>query len=150
LDSEGVAIVGQTDRLTAELVAEARSLKPALVVELLREQVRNLVAFIDGDAALAEREAKLPELLAVEDRLSAAQADLWTSWRPAGFTILWSALVEEFVLVGDAPPPPGSEGVAVYTWAEVEALKDAAPERVRAAQKLKKAFNGTVRCAPRP
>jgi hypothetical protein len=144
LDREGVAIVGQTDRLTAELVAEVRRLKPALVVELLREQARNLVAFIDGDAPLAERQAKLSELLAVEDRLSAAQKALWDSWHDAGFKIIWSPIVEEFILVGDGSPPPGGQGIVVYTWAEVEALKDAAPEHVIAAHKLKKEFNGTV------
>jgi hypothetical protein len=145
LDSEGVAIVGQTDRLTAELIAEARRLKPALVVELLREQVRNLVGFIDGDASLAERKEKLPEFLTVQDRLSSAEAALWASWRQAGFSIVWSPLVEEFILVGDAPPPPGSEGIAVYAWAEVASLKDATPERLQAVHKLKKAFSGTVR-----
>jgi len=133
---------------TPDLVAEARKLKPALKVELLREQAWNLVAFIDGDAPLAERQVKLPKLLAVEDRLSTAQEALWASWRRAGFTILWSSIVEEFILVGDAPPPPGSESMAVYTWAEIAALKDAAPERVIAAHKVKKAFAGTIR-APR-
>jgi hypothetical protein len=43
--------------------------------------------------------------------------------------------------------PPGSEGMAAYSWEEVSSLKDAAPERVIATYKLKKAFNATVRCA---
>jgi hypothetical protein len=145
LVGNGVRIMGQTERLASELLAEARRIKPALLVELLRKQAWDLAAFMDGDALLTERQAKLPELLAVEDRLSAAQEALWTSWRRAGFTILWSPLVEEFILVGDAPPPPGSEGMAAYSLAEVEALKEAAPERVIAAHKLKKVFSGAVR-----
>lgn len=139
---------GAVDALPADLLAALRQAKPALIIELLRKQAWDLAAFIDGNTPLAERQARLPELLAVEDRLSAAEEQLWASWWRAGFTILWSPLVEEFILVGDAPPPPGSEGMAVYTWAEVEALKAASPERVIAAHKLKKAFNGTARCAP--
>lgn len=138
IDNEGVAIVGQTDRLTAELVGEARKLKPALLVELLREQAEALTASVEGDAPLAERQARLRELLAVEERLTRAQLELWASWRRDGFTILWSPLVEEFILAGGGPAPPGHEGLVVYSWDEVEAMKDASPEAVVRAHRVKK------------
>ncbi len=61
---------------------------------------------------------------------------------------MWSALVEEFIVIGDPPPPPGSEALVHYTWEEAEALRNASPEHVIAAHRVKKAFKGEVRpCA---
>jgi hypothetical protein len=145
LEGGKLHVRGAVDALPADLLAALRQAKPALIIELLHKQAWDLAAFINGDALLTERQARLPELLAVEEKLSAAQEALWASWRRAGFTILWNPLVEEFILVGDSSPPPGSEGMAVYTRAEVEALKDAAAERVIAAHKLKKVFSGAVK-----
>lgn len=146
VEGEGIRVVGPTERIPSDLMAEARRTKLAIRLVLLRNQGEKLAAFIDGDTPLSERQAHLPELMALQEKIAVAQEDLWAAWRREGFTILWSPLVEEFVLVGDSTPPPGSEGYAVYTWAEVAALKDAAPERVVAAHKIKKAFSGMVRC----
>ncbi|MGA2764341.1 MAG: hypothetical protein ABSG17_13355 [Spirochaetia bacterium] len=144
LSKDGVSIVGAVKNIPEELKAAARRAKPALVVELLREKARALHDTIDGDAPYEKRLARLLEYQETTDKLAQAQERLFASWREAGFTVTWSALVEEFILVGDAPPPPGSEGFVVYSLGEVEALKDASPERVIQAHKVKKAFAGTV------
>ncbi len=149
LAGEGLDIAGDTGRLAPELVAEARRIKPALIVELLRENVRVLAAFIDGDTRLAERQARLPEYLETVDRLTAAEQRLFAWWREAGFRTFWSGLVEELILVGEGLPPAGSEAYTVYTWPEVAALKDRSPEDVAQAHRVRKVFRGTVRTAGR-
>ena len=145
LTEGSVKVVGEVDRVPTSLMAEARRAKLALRHTLLRQQAQALVAIIDGDTPLAQRQVKLPELRVVEERLFAAQKALWASWRQDGFLILWSTVLEEFILVGDPPPPPGSEALALYTRAEVEAMKVVSPEAVVQAHRVKKAFRGMVR-----
>ena len=145
LSPAGIAVVGAVGRLTADLKAAIRCAKHALVVELLRRKAWELKDFIDGDGPSAERVARMREFMETCDRLAEARTRLFDSWRHAGFTIIWSPLVEEFILVGDDSPPPGSEGCAVYCWAEVETLRDASPERVQDVHRVKKLFGGRVR-----
>lgn len=144
VEGDKVILVESGPPPAPNLKAEARKAKPAIRYALLRKQAEELAAFVDGDSPLPERQAQLSELLALQDRLAAAQEELWESWRRDGFTILWSALVEEFILVGDSSKPPGSEAIVLYTREEVEALKDACPERVIQAHRVKKAFGGTI------
>ena len=144
VEGDKLILTGPTDKIPASLLAELRRAKPAIRYALLREKADKIVAFIDGDSPLAKRQEQLSELLSVQERLSAVQSELWAAWRKAGFTVLWSALLEEFVLVGDPPPPPGSEGTVLYSWPEVEALVSAAPERVMEAHRIKKAFTGKI------
>jgi hypothetical protein len=148
LSDGGVAVVGSVEKIPEELKEAARSAKPALVVELLREKAWALRDFIDGDAPLAQRLARMVEYQETTDRLAEAQDRLFKYWQEQEFTVMWSPVVEEFILTGDGDPPPGSEGFAIYTWVEVEALKGASVETVRSAHKIKKVFAGTVR-APR-
>lgn len=144
LTERSVKIVGAVDTVPSSLMTEARRAKLAIRYALLREQAEALGSLIDGDFPLTQRKKKLPELLAVENMLAASQGALWASWRQEGFSVVWSALLEEFILVGDAPPPPGSEGMALYSWEEVQTLKDASPVQVREAHRVKKLFAGKV------
>lgn len=132
------------DAVPSELFAEARRVKPALVVDLLQEKAWALRNFIDGDAPLADRLSRAAAYQDTVDRLAKAQGRLFDSWRAAGFTVVWSRLVEEFLLVGDGEPPPGSEAMAVYAWEEAKALEGADPESVRQAHRAKRAFGGKV------
>jgi hypothetical protein len=127
-----------------ELMAEVRRRRAALKVDLLRERAWALRDYIDSDAPLAERLSRVAEYQEAVERLAEAEDLLFGLWRSAGFVILWSSLLEEFVLVGNGSPPPGSEGFVVYEWPEVEALKDVPLERVVAAHRVKKAFAGMV------
>ena len=128
-----------------ELVAEARRCRAALLVELLRAKAWELRGVIDGQATYEQRVAKIAEFQETTDRLAEAQERLLDSWGSAGFKVVWSALVEEFILVGDGLPPPGSEGYAVYTWAEVATLRETDSETIRSAHRVKKAFAGTMK-----
>ena len=144
LEENELHIRGDLDRLPSDLLAVVRRAKAALCVALLEEKARELTAFVDGDTPLSERQAKLPELSVLLDRLSAAQEELWASWRREGFAITWNPLVEEFILVGNGPPPLGAERFVKYDRQEAEALQHTVPEQVRRIHKLKKTFTWRV------
>ena len=141
LDGADVVLSGA---VTDEIVPEVRRAKPALVVELLRRRARGLKDFIDGDSSYEERIRKMAEYQETVEKLQEAEVRLFDSWKASGFTVLWSVLLGEFLVVGDGPPPAGSEDFTVYTWSEVEALKDAAPDQVKRVHQIKRAFAGRV------
>jgi hypothetical protein len=118
---------------------------PPLLVALLKERAEALRAFIDaGTATYAERMARLPKYLKTVDHLAEAEQGLFVWWLQSGFLVLWSRLVEDFILVGDGPPPAGSEANAVYSWSEIAALKGMCPEDVAQAHRIKRIFSGTA------
>jgi hypothetical protein len=145
LSNGGVSILGPVEKIPTELMAAARRSKPAIIVELLRQKASRLRDFIDGDASFSERLAKLPEYQEVTDELATAQEKLFDYYRALGFKVVWSVLLEEFVLVGDGSPPQGTESYVTYSWAEVEALKDANSQHVRNVHRIKKTFGCPVR-----
>lgn len=111
IQGEKAILTGQAPAPPPELLAEARRVKPALIVEVLLAKERELRAFIDSEAPLAERLARVPEYSRLLDEIGAAREELLACWRPAGFTILWSALVEEFILVGEGSPHLGARAI---------------------------------------
>ena len=132
------------ERVPVSLMSEARRSKQALRYTLFRQRAEALRASIDGDFSLTERQARVPGLLAFEEKVTRAQAELWSFRRRDGFTILWSSLIGEFILVRDGSPQPVSEALAFYSWFDVEALRDASPEMVIEAHRVKKVFAGRV------
>jgi hypothetical protein len=145
VENDGVLeVAGQVKNLAPEDIRLLREAKPALLVYALRVKWTDLLSVVDGGAPYEQRLARMPELLATQERLAAAQEVLFASWRKAGFTVVWSSLLEEFLLVGDNPPPSGSDEVVVYRWEEVVALAEAGETRVKQVHSLKRFFKGAV------